>query len=239
MAKVYSYHTLDTEMAVKYGVNAAFIYHHISYICNIKDSNYLHEGKYWYRCSLDRLTEIFPFMCKRTIQNAISILLENNELFLSNYNKFKNDHTCWYSTDKEAEIPKEDEEIVKNEEKLGKQNLPHLDVAKFATTSIYNNNNSSSEELEVPLPKKKRNPVKDFEMTFSEDYQKTKSLLLNEFQLTFKTAQIIDIVKEFQTFESLNKFIDEFMKDPDLNKMDLISIRKLLAAKFLSVIGDR
>jgi hypothetical protein len=107
---------LDSEDAVKYGVEEAIILYHFRYWINVNKINNKHnyEGRHWCYNSFKSLLELFPFFkneskCCRLIQN----LMKDGVLVKGNFNKKGYDRTVWYTLNDGTAIatkPSEDEE---------------------------------------------------------------------------------------------------------------------------------
>ena len=93
------YHSFDTEIACKYGVNAAVIFNHISFWIEknaANNSNY-YDGEYWTYSSIKGFKEIFCYMSENQIRTALKKLTDNDVLITGNYNKLAYDRTMWYA----------------------------------------------------------------------------------------------------------------------------------------------
>lgn len=93
------YHSFDTEIACKYGVNAAVIFNHISFWIEknaANNSNY-YDGEYWTYSSIKGFKEIFCYMSENQIRTALKKLTDNDVLITGNYNKLAYDRTLWYA----------------------------------------------------------------------------------------------------------------------------------------------
>ena len=96
------YHSFDTEIACKYGVNAAVIFNHISFWIEknaANNSNY-YDGEYWTYSSIKGFKEIFCYMTENQIRTALKKLTDNDVLIIGNYNKLAYDRTLWYALGK-------------------------------------------------------------------------------------------------------------------------------------------
>lgn len=92
-------HTFDSEIAARYGVNAAILLQNIYYWIekNRANEKHFHDGYYWTYNSIKAFEEMFPYMSKSQINTALS-KLENDGIILSgNYNSLAYDRTKWYS----------------------------------------------------------------------------------------------------------------------------------------------
>ena len=92
-------HVFDTDVAKKYGVNAAIILQNIAYwiIQNEANETNFYDGRYWTFNSKRAYGELFPYMSAKQIRTAIEKLIEDGVLVTGNYNKLAYDRTAWYS----------------------------------------------------------------------------------------------------------------------------------------------
>lgn len=93
------YHTFDTEIAKKYGINAAIIYQNfLFWICQNKaNGRHFFDGRYWTYNSIKALSELFPYLTVDQIRRALDKLVDSGVLVKGNYNKSAYDRTCWYA----------------------------------------------------------------------------------------------------------------------------------------------
>lgn len=92
-------HVFDTEVAEKYGVNAAIILQNIGYWIKQNEANQtnFYDGRYWTYNSKRAYSELFPYMSKRQIETAFEKLINDGVLVTGNYNKLAYDRTLWYA----------------------------------------------------------------------------------------------------------------------------------------------
>jgi hypothetical protein len=99
---------INTELAVKIGLNESVILQQIHYWLEInrESGKNFHDGYYWTFNSYEDWQKQFPFWSVRTIRRTISNLESLNLLVSANYNTFKIDRTKWYRINYEAlEMP--------------------------------------------------------------------------------------------------------------------------------------
>jgi len=92
-------HFFDSDIAKKYGVNAAVL------VCFLWDcieqksteSPQLHEGKVWVRCSVQMMTGFFPFLSYDEIRYALKRLVKGQVLTKGQFNESRFDRTNWYA----------------------------------------------------------------------------------------------------------------------------------------------
>ena len=92
-------HVFDTDVAERYGVNAAIILQNICYWIKQNEANGTNyfDGNYWTFNSNRAYQELFPYMSKRQIETAFKKLIEDGVLITGNYNKLAYDRTLWYA----------------------------------------------------------------------------------------------------------------------------------------------
>lgn len=92
-------HVFDTDVAQKYGVNAAIILQNIGYWIKQNEANQInfYDGRYWTFNSKRAYSELFPYMSKRQIETAFQKLIEDGVIVTGNYNKLAYDRTLWYA----------------------------------------------------------------------------------------------------------------------------------------------
>lgn len=92
-------HIFDTDVAEKYGVNAAIILQNIGYWIKLNEANKVNyfDGNYWTFNSRRAYRELFPYMSKRQIETAFEKLINDGVIITGNYNKLTYDRTLWYA----------------------------------------------------------------------------------------------------------------------------------------------
>ena len=92
-------HVFDTDVAEKYGVNAAIILQNIAFWIKQNEANKtnFYDGNYWTFNSNRAYCELFPYMSKRQIETAFKKLIDDGVLITGNYNKLAYDRTLWYA----------------------------------------------------------------------------------------------------------------------------------------------
>lgn len=92
-------HVFDTDIAEKYGVNAAIILQNVSYWVKQNEANGTNcfDGNYWTYNSRRAYQELFPYMSKRQIETAFQKLIDDGLIITGNYNKMAYDRTLWYA----------------------------------------------------------------------------------------------------------------------------------------------
>ena len=92
-------HVFDTDVAKKYGVNAAVILQNMAYwiMQNEANETNFYDGRHWTFNSKRAYGELFPYMTAKQIRTAIEKLVEDGVLVTGNYNKLAYDRTAWYA----------------------------------------------------------------------------------------------------------------------------------------------
>lgn len=93
------FHMFDTEIATRYGINAAVLFQNIAFWCNHSRANgtNFHDGLYWTYNSVKAFQELFPYLGKSQISSALQKLLDEGLIVKGNYNKVAYDRTAWYA----------------------------------------------------------------------------------------------------------------------------------------------
>lgn len=134
--------SISRTIAKECGVCAAFVFEDVSRWIRSNEcrGRNIHDGRVWMYDTLKQITADIGLFSLRTVQTALSILVEKGFLVKGNYNDKGYDRTVWYSLGKRA----------LGEKELIKQNLPHPDgkdchmrsMAKFATPIPIDNNDN-------------------------------------------------------------------------------------------------
>jgi hypothetical protein len=92
-------HHFNTEIATKYGVNAAILLHNITYWIakNRSENRHFHDGRYWTYMSKAGLSELFPYLSAKQIDYALNKLVDAGLIITGNYNQNTFDKTKWYA----------------------------------------------------------------------------------------------------------------------------------------------
>ena len=92
-------HVFDTDVAEKYGVNAAIILQNIGYWIKQNEANdtNFYDGRYWTFNSRRAYRELFPYLSERQINTAFEKLISDGVIVTGNYNKLAYDRTLWYA----------------------------------------------------------------------------------------------------------------------------------------------
>lgn len=96
---------INSELAVKIGLNEAVVLRQIYYWLEINEKlkrNY-RDGKYWsYNTMENWRKENFPWWSTKTVERAFKNLVNSGLVITGNYNKDSRDRTKWYSIDEDV-----------------------------------------------------------------------------------------------------------------------------------------
>ena len=96
---------INSELAVKIGLNEAIVLRQIYYWLEINEKlkrNY-HDGKYWsYNTMENWKKENFPWWSTKTVERAFKNLVSSGLVITGNYNKDSRDRTKWYTIDEDV-----------------------------------------------------------------------------------------------------------------------------------------
>lgn len=92
-------HTFDSDIAAKYGVNAAILLQNIYYWIEKNKANdkHFYDGHYWTYNSVKAFEEMFPYMSKNQINSVLQKLESDGVIISGNYNSSTYDRTKWYA----------------------------------------------------------------------------------------------------------------------------------------------
>lgn len=94
-------HTVDADVAKKFGVNAGIIYAFIRYFCASKEAEQsersFHDGRYWIFNSVAGFQRLFPYLSEKQIRNALRALEDAEYIKSGVFNKHARDRTKWYT----------------------------------------------------------------------------------------------------------------------------------------------
>lgn len=93
------YHSFDTDVAARVGVNAAVLYNHILFwvLKNKANDDNFKDGTWWTYCKMDAFVELFPYLTKKQVRTALDKLRDSGLVITGNYNTDKRDRTIWYT----------------------------------------------------------------------------------------------------------------------------------------------
>ena len=126
-------HQFDTDIACKYGIEAAILLQNIYFWTDKNRANdkHFHDGHFWTYNSVKAYKELFSYMSESTIRRALKKLEDDGVILTGNYNQVKYDHTNWYAiTSKgyalihKTECQKENIDLVKKTNRSSQNNKP-------------------------------------------------------------------------------------------------------------------
>ncbi len=91
---------IDKEIALLVGLNESIVLQQVNFLIeeSKKTNTNFFDGRYWVRCSLDTLQELyFSFWSIDTVKRTISRLVSSGLLIVNNFNKDPLDRSKWYS----------------------------------------------------------------------------------------------------------------------------------------------
>lgn len=100
-----AYHSFDSDIAVKYGVNCAVLLNNINFWIekNRANEKHFYDGRYWTYNSVKAFSEMFPYLTARQIQIALQRLRDDGIIEVGHYGDDKMSRTLWYSITKKGE----------------------------------------------------------------------------------------------------------------------------------------
>lgn len=89
----------DSNVAEKYGVEAAVLIHNLAFWIkkNAANNKHFYEGKFWTYNSVEAFTELFPFWNADKVRRLLDKLACENVVEKGNFNHNSFDRTQWYS----------------------------------------------------------------------------------------------------------------------------------------------
>ena len=92
-------HSFSVDVAKEVGVNAAILLQSIKWWCakNKANGKNEHDGLYWTYNSVKAWQELYPYLGKSAIDNALKKLEERGYIKTGNYNSTPYDRTKWYA----------------------------------------------------------------------------------------------------------------------------------------------
>lgn len=92
-------HSFNVEIAERYGINCAILAENLYFWIkkNMANGANCYDGHYWTYNSINAFEELFPYMTKNQIRNALIKLEKEGLIITGNYNKSAYDRTKWYA----------------------------------------------------------------------------------------------------------------------------------------------
>ena len=91
-------HAYSVDIAVKYGIPAALLYHDIEYWCaeNADNGQNIYDGCAWMYCSVNKFHEHFPELTVHAIRYGLYTLVDAGLILEGNYREYY--RTKWYTS---------------------------------------------------------------------------------------------------------------------------------------------
>lgn len=98
------FHSFNTKIAKKYGVNSAVLLNHLYFWISKNKANgtNYYDNNYWTYNSTKAFKELFEYMTQRQVDYALKKLIDNGLVITGNYNKVAYDRTLWYAITKKG-----------------------------------------------------------------------------------------------------------------------------------------
>lgn len=92
-------HFFDANIAKEYGIHCAIIFQNIWHWVKKNEANEtnFYDGQYWTYNSIKAFGELFPYLTKKQIENALKKLRDEGLIETGNYNVVRYDRTLWYA----------------------------------------------------------------------------------------------------------------------------------------------
>ena len=147
-------HFFDTDIAEKYGINAAILLQNIGYWTKINEANNINyfDGAYWTYNSRKAYKKLFPYMSERQIFNALQKLIDNDIIITGHYSKLAYDRTLWYALTQKGKciLHFDTMDIAKMSNGYCENVKPITDINSYINNNnniIYNNIDENFEKL--------------------------------------------------------------------------------------------
>lgn len=194
------HHQFDTEIAKKYGINAAVLYTNFQYWVakNKTNGHNYRDGRSWTYNSMRALVDLFPYLTDWDVRKALKTLIDSGVLLKANYNTKGYDRTTWYAF---------------KDEKTALRGLPaHLWDSQMDDAKSTNGLCKIHKTIPTPTPYKNPNINKTKEVEISPQKRLDLDLLIAT-EKKFFMEQIALILKpnsrEALTFSRIVKYLVE------------------------------
>ncbi len=159
----YKNHNFNIHFATLTGVNEAIICTNLEFWIEHNEKNNKHQfdGLYWTYNTIEAFYELFPYMSKKAIYNALKRLEDEGYILTGNHNVNKYDRTKWYTlTEKyyqtlsmgEIDFPKGEMDLPKKETPFtqkGKSIFHNGEITTDINTDINANKLSEKEPKRI------------------------------------------------------------------------------------------
>lgn len=137
-------HFFDANIAKEYGIHCAIIFQNIWHWVKKNEANEtnFYDGKYWTYNSIKAFGELFPYLTKKQIENALKKLRDEGLIETGNYNVVRYDRTLWYAvTEKGKSI------LIGGVNRIPNDGKSNSSVGEIEIPTIGNRNPSEGEPI--------------------------------------------------------------------------------------------
>ena len=162
----------DTNIAKRYGVNAAILLYNIAYWSKVNEANgnNFYDGHYWTYNSRKAYSELFPYLSERQIKTALDKLIDDGVIITGVYNEYKYDRTMWYAlTDKGKALTADSNDLQKLNVDAKMSNAFDINVkcipqkCQMDIAEMSNGNSENVRPIPDIIPNKRPNIISDRE----------------------------------------------------------------------------
>lgn len=189
-------HSFDIEIAKKYGVNAAILYINFQFWIakNKANGRNFRNGRTWTYNSMRALLDLFPYLSKWDIRQALKKLLDAKVLLKGNYNVNGYDRTTWYAF---------------SDEKTALKSLPaHLWNSQMEDVKSTNGARKKRKPIPNPIPDKEPDINNNVEISPEERLKldlhisQERKFFMEQLSLIFHPTR-----REATTFANITKYL--------------------------------
>jgi hypothetical protein len=147
------FHSFDSLVAQEYGVTEAILVHNFQFWIehNRANSKHLHDGRTWTYNSVRAFGQLFPYLGRKQIYNALKKLEAAGVILTGNYSPDPRDQTTWYAfADEGRWVP-----IISRKGKspiIPKGKTPIIQKGKSSTTDSKPIPDSKPNDLQARAP---------------------------------------------------------------------------------------
>lgn len=208
-------HFFEENVAALYGVQAAVLFQNIYYWCQKNKANgrHLHRGYYWTFNSEKAFVELFPYMTKWQIRNALKKLIDDGVVITDNFNQSAYDRTLWYA------VTEKGENLIKSNNGNSNGAISKLEKCNLDVDENQFGNNKKSTPIPYIKPDINETDIKTDIYTTStlpakkqkeqkSHYGEYENVLLTETEYN----RLVDDYGEPLTHDAI-KFLDEYIEE--------------------------
>lgn len=162
-------HHFDVNFATKYGMAEAVLAENIFFWARKNAANglHFHDGMYWTYNSGRAFSLLFPYISARTIDRALTHLVDEGILLKGNYNEDKMNRTLWYALTKKGEA-----ELAETVEFADSANVADCigqnGECIRQNGECNNSNNTDIKQTDIKPKRKKESTTSSYESILSE-----------------------------------------------------------------------